>query len=402
VAASEINDDMVAFACALAQQCFINEYIYAQGADEAQLAITLRNRLPHPTSGISIAPLALAVVGTYFPLHSLPVAEALQRWQYPAVLAGLLQQQHFEPLEEMRERGAIPALTPVKDTVSVQVMRQYEDSPCPRWTVNPLAAFSIDQAQGKTIPTAERQAELEILIAGCGTGLHPIQVAQLYPNARLLAVDISLTSLAYAQRKTRELKLRNIDYAQADILELGRIGRTFDRIESVGVLHHLAEPETGWRVLVSLLRPGGKMRIGLYSAAARRVIAEARARIAARGYRATPEDIRKCRQDLIREARHWNVLIGARDFYSTSGCRDLLFNVVEQHFTISEIGAFLDANDLCFLGFEFFDDQVIKEFQKQFREAAALTRLDQWNAFETDHPETFWGMYLFTVRKSER
>jgi ubiquinone/menaquinone biosynthesis C-methylase UbiE len=40
-------------------------------------------------------------------------------------------------------------------------------------------------------------------------------------NARLLGVDVSLTSLAYARRKTRELGLRNIEYAQADILELG-------------------------------------------------------------------------------------------------------------------------------------------------------------------------------------
>lgn len=125
-----------------------------------------------------------------------------------------------------------------------------------------------------------------------------------------------MTSLAYARRKTRELGLRNIDYAQADILELGSIGRTFDSIESVGVLHHLAEPLAGWRVLVSLLRPGGTMRIGLYSHLARRVIVEARDRIAARNYRATTEDIRRCRQDILREADKWKPLIGAKDFYS--------------------------------------------------------------------------------------
>ncbi len=32
--------------------------------------------------------------------------------------------------------------------------------------------------------------------------------------------------------------MTNIEYAQADILKLGDIGRTFDIIESVGVLHH--------------------------------------------------------------------------------------------------------------------------------------------------------------------
>ena len=397
----EIDDDIVAFACALARQCFINEYVYVQTETESGLASVLRDRLLQDlASGAAITPLTLAVVAAYFPLHAMPTAEALLRRDWPAAVAGLLQAQLREPLEEADERTAIAALAPVKDSVSLQVMRQYEENPYPRWTINPLSVFTADRARGKTIPTAERQAELDILIAGCGTGLHAIQIAQVYPNARLLAIDISLSSLAYARRKTRELGLRNIEYAQADILELGTIGRTFDSIESVGVLHHLAEPTAGWRVLVPLLRPGGRMRIGLYSELARRVIVEARARIAARGYHATTDDIRRCRQDILREAEHWKMLVGAKDFYTMSGCRDLLFNVMEHRFTIPEIAAFLNDNDLSFLAFEPFDDPtVIKKFHEQFPGAADEADLDQWRRFEADHPETFWDMYVFTVGK---
>jgi 2-polyprenyl-3-methyl-5-hydroxy-6-metoxy-1,4-benzoquinol methylase/tetratricopeptide (TPR) repeat protein len=397
----EIDDGIVAFACALARQCFINEYVYAQTETESGLASVLRDRLLQDiASEAAIAPLTLAVVAAYFPLHTLPMAEAHLRRDWPATMAGLLRVQVREPLEEAGERTAIAALAPIKDSVSLQVMRQYEENPYPRWTINPLNVFAADQARGKIVPTAERQAELDILIAGCGTGLQAIQIAQVYPNARLLAVDISLPSLAYARRKTRELGLRNIEYAQADILELGTIGRTFDRIESVGVLHHLAEPTAGWRVLVPLLRPGGEMRIGLYSKLARRVIVEARARIAARGYGATAADIRRCRQDIIRETEHWKMLVGVKDFYTMSGCRDLLFNVMEHRFTIPEIAAFLNDNDLSFLAFEPFDDPaVIKQFHEQFPGAADEADLDQWRRFEADHPETFWGMYVFTVGK---
>jgi 2-polyprenyl-3-methyl-5-hydroxy-6-metoxy-1,4-benzoquinol methylase/tetratricopeptide (TPR) repeat protein len=397
----EIGDDMVAFACALARQCFINEYVYGQTEAESGLAGLLRDRLLQGlASRAAITPLTLAAVAAYFPLHTLPMAEAILRRDWPATMAGLLQMQLREPLGEAGERAAITALAPVKDSVSLQVMRQYEENPYPRWTINPLSVFAADQARGKTVPTAERQAELDILIAGCGTGLQAIQIAQVYPNARLLAVDISLPSLAYARRKTRELGLRNIEYAQADILELGTIGRTFDRIESVGVLHHLAEPTAGWRVLVPLLRPGGEMRIGLYSKLARRVIVEARARIAARGYGATAADIRRCRQDIIRETEHWKMLVGVKDFYTMSGCRDLLFNVMEHRFTIPEIAAFLNDNDLSFLAFEPFDDPaVIKQFHERFPGAADEADLDQWRRFEADHPETFWGMYVFTVGK---
>ena len=398
----EIDDEIVAFACALARQSFINEYVYVQVGAERELANALRDRLLRDlASGTAITPLTLAVVAAYFPLHATPMAEGLLRREWPGTVAGLLQVQLREPLEEAGDRTAIATLAPIENSVSLQVMRQYEENPYPRWTINPLNALAADQARGRAIPEEEGQAELDILIAGCGTGLHAIQIAQVYPNARLLGVDISLASLVYARRKTRELGLRNIEYAQADILELGTIDRTFDRIESVGVLHHLAEPTAGWRVLVSLLRPGGTMRIGLYSNLARRVIVEARARIAARGYGATADDIRKCRQDIIREAGYWKMLIGARDFYSMSGCRDLLFNVMEHRFTIPEIAAFLNANDLSFLAFEPFDDPtVIEKFHKQFPGAADEADLDQWHRFEADHPETFWGMYVFTVGKN--
>ena len=138
----------------------------------------------------------------------------------------------------------------------------------------------------------------EVLIAGCGTGSHSILAAQRFRGARVLAIDLSLSSISYAKRKTQELGITNIEYAQADILKLGDIARTFDIIESGGVLHHLADPFLGWRILLSRLRPGGFMRLGFYSELARRHVVKAREFIAARGYASTPDDIRRFRQDL--------------------------------------------------------------------------------------------------------
>ncbi|WP_180490095.1 class I SAM-dependent methyltransferase, partial [Escherichia fergusonii] len=84
----------------------------------------------------------------------------------------------------------------------------------------------------------------------------------------ILAIDLSLSSLSYAIRKTKELGLANLRYAQADILALGN-EKTFDVVDSSGVLHHLKNPLAGWRRLAGLVRPGGLMHIGLYSATAR-------------------------------------------------------------------------------------------------------------------------------------
>src|SRR5882757_2751923 len=122
----EIDDDIVAFACALARQCFINEYVYVQAGAESGLASVLRDRLLQDlTSKAAITPLTLAVVAAYFPLHAMPMAEALLRRDWPATVAGLLRVQLREPLEEAGERTAIAALAPVNNSVSLQVMRQY-------------------------------------------------------------------------------------------------------------------------------------------------------------------------------------------------------------------------------------------------------------------------------------
>ena len=72
-------------------------------------------------------------------------------------------------------------------------------------------------------------------------------------------------------------------------------GQTFDVIEAGGVLHHLDDPFAGWRVLIELLRPGGFMYLGLYSALGRQHIVNVRQLIAERGYRSSPDDIRRFR-----------------------------------------------------------------------------------------------------------
>jgi SAM-dependent methyltransferase len=382
---------------AIVQQCFINEYVFVRSDEETRHSSELRDFLLQKSAeGAEIAPLLLAAVAAYFPLHSLSAARVLLNRKWPQIVATLVDRQLREPLAEADDLASIPALTAVDDSVSLQVMQQYAENPYPRWTINQLAAFA-DEAE---MPATSAGAGQEILIAGCGSGQHALQVAQNFPGARILAADISLPSLAYARRKTREEGLRNIEYVQADILHLGTIGRSFDRIEAVGVLHHLAEPELGWRVLLSLLRPKGEMHVGLYSEAARRDIVAVRAFIAERGYGASAEDIRKCRQEILRnsDSRRWKGVIEISDFYSMSGCRDLLFNVIEHRFTISEIKVFLNEQRLSFQGFEV-NPWVFEKFQTLYLGAAALTDLDNWQAFEADNPLTFRNMYVFTVRK---
>src|SRR6201999_1542915 len=112
---------------------------------------------------------------------------------------------------------------------------------------------------------------------------HAIEAHRRYAQAHVLAIDLSRASLSYAVRKTRGLGL-DIEYGQADILKLGSLERRFDVIEAAGSLQCLKDPAAGWRVLLSLLKPGGVMLLGLYSQIARADINAARSYIAGRGY----------------------------------------------------------------------------------------------------------------------
>jgi SAM-dependent methyltransferase len=222
-------------------------------------------------------------------------------------------------------------------------------------------------------------------------------MARRYKGAQVLAIDLSLSSLSYAQRKTRELGLKNVEYAQADILALGSIGRSFDVIDSSGVLHHLSDPMAGWRQLLGLLRPGGLMRVGVYSERGRADIVAGRRFIAERGFDPTAADIRRCRQELL--ASPLRALIRYSDFFSTSGCRDLLFHVQEHRLAIPQIKEFLDAQRLAFIGFEL-DAAALRDYRAKFPNDQSMTDLECWDAFERDRPDTFAAMYQFWCQRN--
>jgi SAM-dependent methyltransferase len=343
-------------------------------------------------------------VAAYFPLHSLPNAQLLLERACPAALTDVLVQQVREPCEERQYRDSIPRLTGIDDDVSVLVRGQYEENPYPRWVhaASASASITLDEHLRTQFPTAAfrplgSNSGIDVLVAGCGTGRHPIEVARQYRDARVLAVDLSLTSLCYAKRKTPAPLREKIEYAQADILKLGSIERTFDLIEASGVLHHLADPTAGWRILLSLLRPGGFMHMGLYSELARRDVVAARAFILEQGYRPTADDIRRCRQDLLNSPL--NGVAKAGDFFSTSECRDLLFHIQERRLTIPQIKSFIAEHDLKFIGFEFVP-QAMQHYRDIFGGDHFVRDLDRWHAFETERPDTFAGMYQFWIQKN--
>lgn len=393
------------FCAALAKQCFINEYVFAQGSEETAQATHLKDKLNDALAAHATVPMLWPLaVAMYFPLHTLPQANALLERTWPPVLDTVLVQQIREPSIEQEYRDTIPRLTSIDDAVSVQVRQQYEENPYPRWvrTAAIKRPLTLGAQMNASFPSAsfkpfDESHGVDILVAGCGTGKQAIEVAQGCKNARVLAIDLSLTSLCYAKRKTPKHLAHIVEYGQADIRNLATLGRTFDCVVASGVLHHMADVLMAWREILALVRPGGLMFLGLYSEIARRELTAARAFIAEKGYQSTADDIRRCRQNLL-QANLKGVQV--TDFFSTSTCRDLLFHVKEHHLTIPQIKSFIEENRLKFIGFSF-ESPRDQQYRSLFTEAGwPLDDLDRWHDFEVAHPESFAAMYQFWVQKT--
>ncbi len=395
------SPEVTELACALAQQCFLNEYVWPETVEETATVVRLDERV---RKGGASAP-ELALLAAYRPLAAIPAlarpaaaGEAFER---------LWRRQVAEPAEEARLRAEIPALTGVTDPTSRAVQAQYEENPYPRWHRVPASlasAFPLRRALRTLFPHLDPtrltvSESPDILIAGCGTGLQAAITAARNPAGRILAIDFSRASLAYAARRCGELRLANLRFAQADILQLDALPERFDVVECTGVLHHLRDPLAGWRVLAALLRPGGVMKVALYSELGRRGVVAARELIGRQGLGADREGIRAARQLVFSQPEESPVrpLVHSPELYSASGTRDLVLHVQEHRFTAAQLADSIRALGLEFLGFELADRGVLRAYRERFPEDPTAVSLENWGRFEAEHPHVFTGMYQFWV-----
>jgi SAM-dependent methyltransferase len=103
---------------------------------------------------------------------------------------------------------------------------------------------------------------LLVLDGGCGKGRHSYYA--LKSGARLIAVDFS-RAVEVARRNCSALAGERL-FVQADLMSLPFEQSSFDLVYSFGVLHHLPDPEAGYRRLVALVKTGGRMLVYLYHA----------------------------------------------------------------------------------------------------------------------------------------
>lgn len=387
-------DESIVLASALSHYSFYTDYILDCTEEEQKKIDALRTDIE---TGRGEAR-DVALFACYEPLYALKnAADIAARFAATPEMASVIKMQITDH-QVLRETAAsVVAITPVDDSVSAKVQEQYEVFPYPRWkAISPAGVISGWKAVAKNekMTAGLRCGKSKILIAGCGTGMNAIMFAIIFPEAEILAVDLSRSSLTYAINKAKEYDIRNITFRQADILRLDTLEQKFDLIVSVGVLHHMKDPAQGWKVLCGLLKPEGVMRIGLYSRMGRAAVIKACDVIRKNGYANDAGGMRFFRRESAKllEKKVLENLSHFSDYYYLSAYRDLLFHVQEYNYDLQEIEELLAAVQLEFIDFA----NSVQEVDR----GAAGSVLQAWHLFEQKNPDAFSGMYIFWCRKS--
>ena len=404
----KISNSIFNFIIGLGSQCFLNEYVYYISTEEKDKLKELKKTINNNKN----QDYKLAIISCYQSLSSINDEIINLNTYIPnkKELNNLLNLQFKELNTEKKISKGIKKIGNIKDSTSKEVKNQYELNPYPRWRYNSyakenklnfLSVINSEISPNTIKPNSVQltNKKINILIAGCGTGIQIIEASR-YSNCEITAIDLSNSSISYAKRKVDEYGLKNINFIEMDLLELTSLNKRFDLIECSGVLHHMNDPTKGLSNLYDVLEPRGFLKLGLYSKYAREEILKARDLIKEKNIKPDVDGIRSFRNEVLNgEIKQLNEITDWSDFYSTSMCRDLCFHSHEKCYSLIEIKEMLKLSNLEFLGFTL-SKEIKDKYQIENKDMDSLKDLELWDKFETSNPNSFREMYQFWARKS--
>jgi SAM-dependent methyltransferase len=199
-------------------------------------------------------------------------------------------------------------------------------------------------------PTRRPAPDRKILVAGCGTSQAVIH-AMREPDAQVIGIDISETSLSHTRDLQRKYGIRNLELHRLAIEEVGSLGEGFDEIVCTGVLHHLLDPDLGLRSLRAVLAQDGALRIMVYAAYGRAGVYMMQEYCRLLGARATEEDLRELGATIgALPEDHPLAAIArrAKDFRRPDALADALLHPVDRAYTVPKLYAWLERCGLTF------------------------------------------------------
>lgn len=296
----------------------------------------------------------------------------------------------------MNPSSALPAATDPRGDL---VARQYERWSYPppiadvaAWLQNHWEWFDPSHAWPVLWPERAPRADLDILIAGCGTNQAAV-FAHANPGARVLAIDVSQASLAHQQRLRQKHGLWNLELLRLPIEEVATLGRDFDLIVSTGVLHHLADPQAGLAALAHGLRPDGAMGLMLYARHGRIGVELMEAAFRDMGLGQDEASIAIVKRTLAGLPPDHPVLAylkAAPDLHADAGLVDTFLHGRERSYTVDDCLRFVESAGLGFQGWLFNAPYHAHDLphasDPYYPEVNALAPEDQWRVIERLRP----------------
>ncbi|MEI7898669.1 MAG: class I SAM-dependent methyltransferase [bacterium] len=199
-------------------------------------------------------------------------------------------------------------------------------------------------------PAAPYREDRSILVAGCGTS-QAAKHAVRWPEAQVVGIDFSETSVACTEELKRKHHLTNLHIHQLSVERVSELGLSFDQIVCTGVLHHLPDPDAGLAALREALKPEGALHLMVYAPYGRTGIYMLQEFCRRIGLQAKDEDIR----DLVAALRALppghpleNLLREAPDFRQEAALADALLNPQDRAYSIPQLFDFIERAGLSF------------------------------------------------------
>ncbi len=238
-----------------------------------------------------------------------------------------------------------------------------EDPVCAFYTTHPYPApiDNLDRARTEwQDPNRDRaeyhlywpempyRADLDVLIAGCGTW-QAAKYAVCRPGAHVVGIDISQTSLEHTERLQDKYGLTNLELCQLPVEQADTLERRFDLIICTGVLHHLADPDTGLRALRTALKPRGAILLMVYGRYGRTgiyMLQDYCRRLGVGTSRREMSDLMEVLEALPSVHPAVSLLRHARDSRNADTLADALLNPREESYSVPQFFHFVERNGL--------------------------------------------------------
>lgn len=119
----------------------------------------------------------------------------------------------------------------------------------------PFNRYKIEKKVFDIFSPIKKNGEIRILEVGAGTGEYTQYIAQLFPKAKIVAIDISPEILKLAKKKCK--KYKNVEFQAASAYKLPFRENSFDLVCGFYILHHLDLKATA-KEICRVLKPESK------------------------------------------------------------------------------------------------------------------------------------------------